>query len=44
MGNAFSSKKGQKRSKFEILSPNPKMAWEKVSENGLTSNFSVWEV
>ena len=33
-----------KRSKFEIWSLNPKTAWEKVSENGLTSNFTIWDI
>ena len=41
---AFCSKNGQKRSKFEISSLNPKTAWEKVSENVLTSNFTIWDV
>ena len=33
-----------KMSKFEISSSNPKTALEKVSENGLTSNFTIWDV
>ena len=44
IGCVFSSKNGQKRSKFEISSLNPKTAWKKVSENGLASNFTIWDV